>query len=106
MAREFTEANFTEEVLQSTEPVLVDFWAPWCGPCRIMGPVIENLAHEMDGKGVKIGKVNVDDNGEISNQFGILSIPTFIVFKDGKVAAQTAGTQTIDQLKELLARAK
>jgi thioredoxin 1 len=106
MAREFTDANFKEEVLGSSEPVFVDFWAPWCGPCRMMGPVVDNLAHELDGKGVKIGKVNVDDNPEVAQQFGIMSIPTFIVFKDGKIVVQNAGGQTIDQLKEMIAKAK
>ncbi|MCX6781116.1 MAG: thioredoxin [Candidatus Magasanikbacteria bacterium] len=102
MAREFTDANFEAEVLKSSEPVFVDFWAPWCGPCRMMGPVIDNLSHELDGKGVKIGKVNVDENTEISNKFNIMSIPTFIVFKDGKPVAQTAGVQTLEQLKAML----
>ncbi len=106
MAREFTDANFTDEVLGASEPVFVDFWAPWCGPCRMMGPVIDNLANELDGKGAKIGKLNVDENPDISNQFGILSIPTFMVFKDGKPVGQSAGVQTIDQLKEMIAKAK
>ena len=106
MEHEFTDANFEVEVLGSKEPVFVDFWAPWCGPCRMMGPVIENLAHEMQGKGVKIGKVNVDENTEISSKFNIMSIPTFIVFKDGKPVAQAAGVQTIEQLTALIAGAK
>ncbi|OGH62145.1 MAG: thioredoxin [Candidatus Magasanikbacteria bacterium RIFCSPHIGHO2_01_FULL_50_8] len=103
MALEITDANFESEVLKSETPVFIDFWAPWCGPCRMMGPVIENLAHEMEGKGVKIGKMNVDENTETSNQFGIMSIPTFIVFKNGKPAAQSAGVQTLDQLKGMIA---
>lgn len=104
MAREFNDANFNEEVIAASaeQPVLVDFWAPWCGPCRIMGPVIENLAHEMDGKNVRIGKLNVDENPVMSNQFGIMSIPTIIVFKKGKPAAQAAGVQSIEQLKAML----
>lgn len=106
MAQEFTDANFKDEVLGASEPVFVDFWAPWCGPCRMMGPVIDNLAHELDGKGVKVGKMNVDECPDTANQFGILSIPTFIVFKDGKVVAQTAGAQTIDQLKGMIAKAQ
>ncbi len=106
MAREFTDSNFEAEVLGSAEPVFVDFWAPWCGPCRMMGPVIDNLAHELDGQGAKIGKMNVDENQEVSSRFGIMSIPTFIVFKDGKPVAQAAGVQTLEQLKELLARAQ
>lgn len=106
MAQEFTDANFEAEVLGSNDPVFVDFWAPWCGPCRMMGPVIDNLAHELDGKGAKVGKLNVDENQQISNKFGIMSIPTFIVFKGGKVVAQSAGVQTIDQLKAMLAQAK
>lgn len=102
MAHEFTDANFKSEVLESSDPVLVDFWAPWCGPCRMMGPVVENLAHELDGTGVKVGKMNVDENTETSNQFGIMSIPTFIVFKDGKPVAQSAGVQTLEQLKAMI----
>ncbi len=101
MEIEFTDANFETEVLGSSEPVFVDFWAPWCGPCRMMSPVIENLAHEMEGAGVKIGKMNVDENSETASKFNIMSIPTFIVFKDGKPAAQSAGVQTIEQLKAM-----
>ena len=102
MAHEFTDANFEEEVLKSAEPVFVDFWAPWCGPCRMMGPVIEAFAEEMKGKAVKIGKLNVDENPEIASKFGILSIPTFIVFKGGVAVAQSAGVQSIEQLKAMV----
>lgn len=105
MAREFTDANFKEEVLGASEPVFVDFWAPWCGPCRMMGPVIDNLAHEMDGKGAKIGKLNVDDNPQMAQEYGIMSIPTMIVFKGGKPVEQAAGVQTMDQLKAMIAKA-
>ncbi len=102
MAIEFTDANFTEEVLGSPEPVFVDFWAPWCGPCRMMGPVIENFAHEMEGKNVKIGKMNVDENPETAQKFNVMSIPTFIVFKEGKPVAQSSGVQTLEELKNLI----
>ena len=78
MAYQFSEANFKAEVLDSKLPVLVDFWAPWCGPCQMMGPVVEELASELEGK-VKIGKVNVDENPSLAQTYGIMSIPCFIL---------------------------
>jgi len=93
--------NFTQEVLQSETPVLVDFWAPWCGPCKMMGPVIDEVAKELDGK-VKVGKVNVDDFGELAQQYNILSIPTFIVFKGGQVAEQFSGAMQKEVLIQKL----
>ncbi len=85
-----TNDNFQTEVLQSSEPVLVDFWAQWCGPCRMVAPVLDQLADEMQGK-VKIAKLNVDENQETAYQFQVSSIPTFILFKDGKMADRTMG---------------
>ncbi len=96
----FTSENFDAAVLQSDKPVLVDFWAPWCGPCKIMSPIVEQLAEEMDG--AVVGKVNVDENQDIAQKFNILSIPTFIVFKGGQVAEQFSGSMSKDQLKEKL----
>jgi thioredoxin 1 len=87
----FSEANFNEEVLRSKEPVFVDFWAPWCGPCQMMGPMVEELAKEYEGKAIKIGKCNVDENGDVAMQYNIMSIPSFIVFKDGKPVDQVVG---------------
>ncbi|MGB0347950.1 MAG: thioredoxin [Balneolaceae bacterium] len=87
---EFTDGNFEQEVLQSEHPVLVDFWAEWCGPCRMIGPVVEEMAGEYDGK-VKIGKVNVDLNPEVSVKYGIRSIPALLIFKDGQVVDQIIG---------------
>jgi thioredoxin 1 len=87
---EITDANFEQEVLKSDKPVLVDFWAVWCGPCKMIAPVVEELAREYDGK-LKVGKVDVDHNPQVSMQLGIRSIPTLMVFKNGKVVEQIIG---------------
>lgn len=87
---EITDANFDEEVLKSDKPVLIDFWAVWCGPCRMVAPVVEEIASEYNGK-LKVGKLDVDNNPEVSMKFGIRSIPTLMVFKGGKVVEQIIG---------------
>jgi len=97
----FTDKNFEEEVLQYEGPVLVDFWAPWCGPCQMMSPVIEDLAKEM-GEKAKVGKLNVDENPQKAQEHGIMSIPALKVFKGGKVVEELTGVQSIEQLKEVL----
>jgi thioredoxin 1 len=79
-----TDENFTSEVINSTEPVLIDFWATWCGPCRMIAPIVEELAGEYNGK-IKIGKLDVDNNQQTSINYGVRSIPTLLIFKDGKV---------------------
>ena len=89
---EFNENNFKEEVLNSDKPVLVDFWAVWCGPCKLLGPTIDELHKELEGK-VKVGKVNVDENQNLAAQFGVMSIPTVIIMKGGKVVEQFIGMQ-------------
>jgi len=96
----FTKDNFDEEVLKSNELVFIDFWAPWCGPCRAMSPVIKELAEEMSDKKVKIGKLNVDENAEISGKCGVMSIPTFILFKDGQIVDKSIGLKNKEVLKE------
>lgn len=92
-----TKENFEEEVLKSELPVLVDFWAPWCGPCRMLAPTVAQIAEEYEGK-VKVGKVNVDDEGELAAQFGIASIPTVMVFKNGEVTGTSVGVRPKAQL--------
>jgi thioredoxin 1 len=101
MTMHFTKDNFETEVLQSNIPVLVDFWAPWCGPCQMMGPIIDEIATEQEGK-TKIGKVNVDEQSELAQKYGIMSIPCFIVFKDGEIASQTVGGRSKEELLELV----
>lgn len=94
-------SNFEQEVLKSKEPVLVDFWAPWCSPCKMLGPTIEALAAEYAGR-VKVAKVNVDDNQELAVRYGIRGIPTVMVFKDGEAKASLVGLRTKDELAKVL----
>ena len=96
-----TEANFSEEVLQSSLPVLVDFWAEWCGPCKMIVPILDELAGEYDGK-AKIGKVNVDDHQRLATEYGIRAIPTLLLFKDGQVADQIVGLRSKRDFKTKL----
>lgn len=95
----FTDANFKKEALESSLPVLVDFWAPWCGPCKMIGPLVEELSKEYEGK-VKIGKLNVDENAKIATHYGIMSIPTLIFLKDGKIMEQSVGVLSKSELRK------
>jgi len=100
---EVTDTNFQKEVLQSQIPVLVDFWAAWCGPCKIIAPIVEEIANELSGK-MKVGKVDVDNNPTISMQYGIRSIPTLLVFKGGAVVEQIIGAVPKKNLLEKLSQ--
>lgn len=102
---EFTSENFQKEVLGSDVPVLVDFWAAWCGPCMVMKPILEDLEKEYEGKGIKIGKLNVDENSELASQFGIMSIPAFKVFKAGQVVDEAVGSVGKERLEAMVKKA-
>jgi thioredoxin 1 len=102
---EFTDSTFSQDVLQSSQPVLVDFWAPWCGPCRMIAPVIEQLAAENTGS-VKIGKLNIDDSPGAAQNYGVSSIPTLMIFKNGEVVERFIGVQPKARLQEALDAAK
>lgn len=97
----FTDANFQAEVLQSKKPVMVDFWAEWCGPCRMLGPVVERIA-EVNAERIIVGKMNVDENPNTPGQYGIQGIPTLILFQDGQVAKQIVGYQSQDKIQKAI----
>lgn len=100
MAMNVTKNNFKEEVLDAKETVLVDFWATWCGPCQMMGPVMEEISAERED--IKVCKVNVDEEMELARQYKVLSIPTFLIFENGEVKGRTMGAQSKEQLYELM----
>ncbi len=97
---EITAENFEEEVLNSKVPVLVDFWATWCGPCQMQGPVIEQVAEEFPQ--IKVGKLNVDEQGGLSQKYGVMSIPTLILFREGQVAQKAVGFHSLEEIAKLL----
>ena len=92
--------NFSQEVMESDRPVLLDFWAPWCGPCRMVGPVVDEIAQERAD--IKVGKVNVDEQPELAERFGVMAIPTLVVMRDGKVVDQAAGARPKAQILAML----
>lgn len=101
MANAVTDSDFEAEVLKSDVPVLVDFWAPWCGPCKSMGPIVDELAGEYDGK-VKVVKMNVDENTEVPGKHNVMSIPTFIIFKGGEPVTTFVGAKSKEDVKKEL----
>ncbi len=98
------DAVFNKEVIESTVPVLVDFWAPWCGPCRMQGPIVEELDKEIDSTKAKVSKLNVDENPVSASQYNVMSIPTLLVFKNGQVVERFVGVQSKDILKNALTK--
>ena len=99
---EFTDDNFDQEALKSDLPVMVDFWAPWCAPCRMVGPIIDELANAYSGK-IKVGKLNTDDNPGIASRYGIMSIPTILLFKDGQIIERISGAVPRKVFENMLA---
>ncbi|MBX7073114.1 MAG: thioredoxin [Pirellulales bacterium] len=102
---EISDSTFQRDVINSTQPVLVDFWAPWCGPCRMIAPVVEELASEYAGS-VKIAKVNIDDNPHSAEAYGVSSIPTLLVFKGGQIVNSFVGVQSKSKIQQALDAAK
>ena len=100
-AIELTTQNFSKEVMESDKPVMVDFWASWCGPCRMVSPIVDEIAEEVQGK-AKVGKVNVDEQGDLASQFGVMSIPTIMVFKNGEAVATSVGEKSKAEMLALL----
>ena len=101
MALEITDSNFEETVLKSDKPVMVDFWAAWCGPCRMVGPIIDELSEEYDGKAI-IGKIDIDSNQQYAAQFGVRNIPTVLVFKDGELVERKVGVSSKNDYAEAI----
>lgn len=102
---ELTESNFEAEVIESANPVLVDFWAPWCGPCRMIAPLVEELAEENGGL-LKVAKINIDDNASLAARYGVNSIPTLMIFKNGDPVATFVGVQPKNKLQDAIDQAK
>ncbi|MCI9525441.1 MAG: thioredoxin [Lachnospiraceae bacterium] len=96
-----TANNFEEEVVKSDVPVLVDFWAPWCGPCQMQGPVVDEAAQDMAGK-LKVGKLNVDEEGSLAQKYNVMSIPTLILFQNGEVAKKEMGFHSLEEIKAMI----
>ena len=102
--KHFSNDTFQSEVLQGSGPILVDFWAPWCGPCKMLGPVIDGLADELSGKAV-VGKVNIDDEPDLAAKYGVVTIPTIILFKDGQEVNRLVGVQSTLTLTQMVEQA-
>ena len=102
--KHFSNDTFQSEVLQGSGPILVDFWAPWCGPCKMLGPVIDGLADELSGKAV-VGKVNIDDEPDLAAKYGVVTIPTIILFKDGQEVNRLVGVQSKLTLSQMVEQA-
>ena len=100
MPKKINDQNFKEEVLESDQLVLVDFWAPWCGPCKMLGPILEKLAEEYEDKDLKVAKLNVDENKKTASEYGVNGIPTMFLFKDGEVIHKMVGVKPLDILKQ------